>query len=93
LVASARDHGVALMGPTLKHNQWPAQTEGAFTVQDVTLDADRHRATCPAGHTRQSGTADHTQGGTVRRLRFSTTDCTPCALHPRAPAPAHTAPP
>jgi transposase len=88
LVASARDHGVALIGPTLKDNQWQAKTEGAFTIQDFTLDWDRQLATCPAGHTSQSWTADHNQGRTVMRIRFSTTDCKPCALKPhctRAP--------
>jgi len=88
LAASARDHGVALIGPTLKDNQWQARTEGAFTIQDFTLDWDGQLATCPAGHTSQSWTADHNQGRTVMRIRFSTTDCKPCALEPhctRAP--------
>jgi len=88
LVASARDHGVALIGPTLKDSQWQAKTEGAFAIQDFTLDWDGQLATCPAGHTSQSWTADHNQGRTVMRIRFSTTDCKPCALKPhctRAP--------
>ena len=88
LVASARDYGVALIGPTLKDNQWQAKTEGAFTIQDFTLDWDGQLATCPAGHTSQSWTADHNQGRTVMRIRFSTADCKPCALKPhctRAP--------
>ncbi len=54
LVASARDHGVTLIGPTLKDNQWQAKTEGAFTIQDFTLDWNGQLATCPAGHTSQS---------------------------------------
>jgi len=88
LVASARDHGVALIGPTLKDNQWQARTEGAFTIQDFTLDWDGQLATCPAGHTSRSWTADHNQGRTVMRIRFSTTKCKPCALHPRSRPPA-----
>lgn len=70
LVASARDHGIELIGPTLKDNQWQARTEGAFTVQDFTLDWDGQLATCPAGHTSQSWTADHNQGRTVMRCVF-----------------------
>ena len=38
LVISARDHGVELIGPTPKDNQWQARTEGAFTLQDFALD-------------------------------------------------------
>ena len=83
LVISARDHGVDLIGPTPKDNQWQARTEGAFTVQDFTLDWDQQLATCPAGHTSQSWTADANQGRTVMRIRFSTTDCKACALKPR----------
>lgn len=83
LVISARDHGVELIGPTPKDNQWQARTEGAFTVQDFALDWDQQLATCPAGHTSQSWTADANQGRTVMRIRFSTTDCKPCALKPR----------
>jgi len=49
LVASVRDHDVELTGPTPKDNQWQARTEGAFTIQDFTLNWDRQTATCPAG--------------------------------------------
>jgi transposase len=83
LVASERDHGVALVGPTPKDQQWQARTPGAFTIQDFRLDWDRRVAICPAGHTGQSWTADHNQGRTVMRIRFSTTDCKPCPLKPR----------
>ena len=83
LVASVRDHDVELIGPTPKDNQWQARTEGAFTVQDFTLDWDKQLATCPAGHTSQSWTADANQGRTVMRIRLSTTDCKACTLKPR----------
>ena len=83
LVVSARDHGVDLIGPTPKDNQWQARTEGAFTVQDFTLDWDKQLASCPAGHTSQSWTADANQGRTVMRIRVSTTECKTCALKPR----------
>ena len=83
LIASRRDHGVALVGPAPKDQQWQARTEGAFTVQDFGINRARQVATCPAGHTSQSWTADHNQGRTVMRIRFSSTDCKPCALKPR----------
>lgn len=80
LVARARGHDVELTGPTPKDNQWQARTEGAFTIQDFTLDWNRQTGACPAGHTSQNWTADHNQSRTVVRIRFSTTDCRPCAL-------------
>src|SRR5918912_1238650 len=58
LLASRRDHGVRLIGPTPKDQQWQARTPGAFTLQDFRLDWDRQVATCPAGHPSQSWTAD-----------------------------------
>ncbi len=83
LVISARDHGVELIGPTPKDHQWQAKTEGAFTVRDFKLDWEQQIATCPAGHTSQTWTANHNQGRTVMRIYFSTTDCRPCALKSR----------
>ena len=62
LVISARDHGVDLIGPVHKDNQWQARTKGAFAVQDFALDWDKQIAACPAGHTSQSWTADANQG-------------------------------
>ncbi len=83
LVASVRDHGVELIGSTPKDNQWQARTEGAFTIQDFTLDWDGQLATCPAGHTSRSWTASRNQDRTVTRIHFSTTDCKACPLKPR----------
>lgn len=83
LIASERDHAVALVGPAPKDQQWQARTQGAFTIQAFTLDWDRQVATCPAGHTSQSWTADRKRGRTVMAIRFSTADCKPGALKSR----------
>lgn len=83
LVASTRDHGVELIGPTPKDHRWQAETDGAFTIQDFALDWDGQLATCPAGHTSQSWTAGHNRGRTVTRIYFSTTACKTCTLKPR----------
>ena len=83
LLASRRDHGVRLIGPTPKDQQWQARTPGAFTLQDFRLDWDRQIATCPAGHPSQSWSADQGRGRMVIRARFSRTDCHVCALKPR----------
>jgi len=65
------------------------QDRGAFTIQDFTLqdftlDWNKPVATCPAGHTSQTWTANHNQGRTVMRIYFSTTHCNP-ARYTRAP--------
>jgi len=83
LVASCRDHGVTLLGPTPKDHQWQARSGEGFTVQDFALDWEREVATCPAGHTSCSWTPQLNQGRTVVKIRFSTTDCKACALKPR----------
>jgi transposase len=83
LVASVRDYGVTLIGPTPKDQQWQARTPGAFTLQDFRLDWDRQVATCPAGHSSQSWTVNPRQGRRVMRARFSRRDCQVCALKPR----------
>ena len=82
LLASLRDHGVALVGPTPKDQQWQARTPGAFALQDFRLDWDRQVATCPAGHSSQSWTANQGRGRMVMRVRFSRTHCRVCALKP-----------
>lgn len=83
LVVSRRDHGVRLLGPAPKDQQWQARSGEGFTVQDFRLDWEREVATCPVGHTSRSWTSDHNQGRTVVKIRFSTSDCRPCALKSR----------
>ncbi len=58
LVASARDHGITLVGPPPADNQWQARTEGAFAIEQFDLDWDRQIATCPAGQTSESWIPD-----------------------------------
>ena len=80
LVASARDHGVTLVGPPPADNQWQARTEGAFAVEQFDLDWDRQIATCPAGHTSESWIPDTNGGHDNVRIRFSLTHCKACPL-------------
>ena len=73
LVASARDHGVALVGPLLADNQWQPRTEGGFTIDRFALNWDAQRATCPAGYISESWVFDRNQAHAVMRIRFSLT--------------------
>jgi len=83
LVAPLRSHGVELIGPVPKDNQWQARTEGAFTIEAFRLDWDRQVAVCPAGHSSRSWCPDHNLGRTVMRIRFATRECKACPLKPR----------
>jgi transposase len=83
LVASTRDYGVTLVGPTPKDRQWQARAGEGFTLRDFHLDWDREVATCPAGHASSSWTPDRNQGRAVVKIRFSTADCRPCLLRSR----------
>ena len=62
-MVSVRDHDVELIGPKPKDNQWQARTEGAFTIQDFTLDWDKQTATCPAGTPATTGPLTTTRAG------------------------------
>ena len=94
LVASIRDYGVALIGPTPKDQPWQARTPGAFTLQDFRLDWDREIATCPAGHPSQSWTvnprAEGDAGPLLPQALPSVRSQAP--LHPLGPTSAHVAP-
>jgi len=83
LVAALRSHGVELIRPVPKDNQWQARTEGAFTTEAFRLDWNRQVAVCPAGHSRRSWCTDHNLGRTVMRIRFAMRDCKACPLKPR----------
>ena len=83
LVASARDHGITLVGPPPADNQWQARTEGAFAIEQFDLDWDRQIATCPAGQTSESWIPDTNGGHDNVRIRFSLTHCKACLLKAR----------
>ena len=83
LVSSARDHGVTLVGPAPRDNQWQGRTSGAFMLEDFALDWDRQVATCPEGHESRSWSDERDKERTVMRIRFSTTHCKACASKPR----------
>lgn len=83
LVSGARDHGVVLVGPVPRDNQWQGRTDGAFRLEDFALDWDRRVATCPEGHKSRSWSDERDKERTVMRIRFSTTDCKACPSKPR----------
>ncbi len=82
-VASARDHGMTLIGPPPADNQWQARTEGAFAIEQFDLDWDCQIATCPSARQARSGSRTPNCGRDNVRIRFSLTHCKACPIKAR----------
>jgi transposase len=94
LVASRRDFGVNLLGPTRKDQRWQARAAGGFGVEQFVVDWDQQRVICPEGHASiQWAPRLDNRGNDSIYVRFSHSDCGPCrsrhrctqseAKHPR----------
>ncbi len=84
LVASRRDHGVELLGPTRKDQRWQARAGAGFGVEHFVVDFQRRKATCPRG--RQSvewAPRVDNRGNDSIYIRFSSADCAPCPSRPQ----------
>ena len=84
LVASRRDYGVELLGPTRKDQRWQARAADGFGAEPFVVDWAQRRAVCPAGHasTEWVPRVDN-RGNDSRYLRFSPSDCGPCPSRPQ----------
>jgi transposase len=50
LVHSRDDQGIVLRGPTRPSQGWQTQVEGAYTIDQFTVDWDQQQVRCPQGH-------------------------------------------
>jgi transposase len=50
LMHSRDDQGIALRGPTRPSQGWQTQVEGAYTLEQFTVDWRRQHVRCPQGH-------------------------------------------
>jgi transposase len=79
LVASQRDYGVDLLGPTPANAHWQAREPNSLESSRFVIDWQAQQATCPAGRTSQKWTPSHDQHGSeVIKVRFGRVDCRPC---------------
>jgi transposase len=80
LVSSRRDYDIDLVGPARTDNGWQAQLEAGYAAADFTIDWEHKQATCPMGKTclSWSPAVDHFKNQVIK-IKFSTTDCQPCA--------------
>lgn len=77
LLQSRADHGVDVVGPTLK-NYW-YQADTGYDLTHFSIDWETQTVTCPQEHTSSSWTpAQDAKGKPVIKVKFSQTDCKAC---------------
>jgi transposase len=84
LVASRREYGVDLIGPTRPDYRWQSRAGEGFAASDFAIDWERRQATCPEGRTSVSWTPAVDRGhNDVIKIKFSATDCGACPARAR----------
>jgi transposase len=84
LVASRRDYGVELLGPTRKDQRWQARADEGFGIEHFAVDFRRRKAVCPAGHESVEWVPRlDNRGNDSVYIRFSSADCGPCPSRTR----------
>jgi transposase len=80
LVASRRDYGVDLLGPTRADSHWQARAGSGFEASRFHLDWEQQQATCPNGNLSASWTsAIKPRNQEVVTIQCSKADCQPGA--------------
>jgi transposase len=84
LVASRREYGVELLGPTRKDQRWQARAAHGFGAEHFVVDWAQQRAVCPAGHVSNEWVprVDNRSNDSTY-IRFSAADCGPCPSRPQ----------
>jgi transposase len=79
VVASARDHGLTLLGPVRPDTTRQAGQAVGYNVNAFAIDWDARQATCPQGEASRYWTEGRDKGGLPAiRIRFATATCHPC---------------
>jgi transposase len=81
LVNSLEQHGIDLIGPTRTNNSWQAKVDGAFALEQFTIDWENESVQCPQGKTSSNWKegVDNT-GAPLIYVQFSSKDCKPCPV-------------
>src|SRR5256712_3586660 len=91
LVQSRDEQGIILRGPTRPSQGWQTQVEGAYTIEQFTVDWEQQAVWCPQG--KQSATWVNPAEAKDRNLmivRFRKEDCAPCVARAVCTRAAHT---
>jgi len=78
LVASFRDHGIALITPVLLDHSRQAKAKSGFAAHDFTVDWEQKKARCPAGHASATWNPVVQDGVPKTVVSFAAADCIPC---------------
>jgi len=79
LVSSRQDHGIDVIGPTRPHVSWQTQGEGAYRMEQGTIDWEHEQVRCPQGKVSSTGTPQVDSHGTTKSaVKFRHRDCDVC---------------
>ena len=79
LVSSHQDHGIDVMGPTRPNVSWQMQVEGAYSIEQFTIDWEREQVLCPQGKVSRTWTPQvDGYGNTKISVKFRQQDCAAC---------------
>jgi transposase len=76
LVKTQADHGVDLVGPTLKTHWYQAET--GYDLTHFAIDWEAETVTCPEGRISSSWTPVQDAGKALIKVKFSISDCQVC---------------
>jgi transposase len=84
LVQSQAQHGIRLVGPVRDSARWQHHVEGAYALEQFTIDWATHSAYCPQGHRSASWYPfQHANGHHYIRVTFAKEDCAGCPQRAR----------
>ena len=84
LVSSRQDHAIDLMGPTRPNVSWQAHVEGAYRLEQFTIDWEHAQVICPQGKISRTWTPQVADNGSPKiSVKFRAEDCARCAERPR----------
>jgi transposase len=73
LVSSRQDHGIDVIGPTRPNVSWQTQVEGAYSLEQFTIDWEHEQVLCPQGKSSSTWTPQVDSHGTTKiSVKFRT---------------------
>ena len=78
-IIASQEKGVELIGPMRAPANWQSRTEGAFTMDQFSIDWDKQEVTCPNGKTNSVWKeAKDAHDNDIIRIKFRHKDCIRC---------------
>jgi Transposase DDE domain len=84
LISSRQDHMIDVMGPTRPNVSWQAPVEGAYDLEQFTIDWEHAQVICRQGKRASTWTLQVADNGSPKlSVKFRRKDCTGCAERAR----------